>query len=84
VCKPEALCDAGRDPHRPVDSRRDETVDVLRSGESSDPAFILGGQDRAPIRVTEAWSGGIPIDRDDVQTAPARSGQRAQLSGPRP
>ena len=77
--KPEAVRHTRRDCDGPVDSRGDEAVDAFGGCEPLDRRFVLGGDDRAPIRVPEAGRGGIAIDGDHVQIVPPCGGEQPEL-----
>ena len=58
-----------RDRHRPVDPGRDDPVEQLGAREPVEAFLVLGGHDRAPVRVLEARGGGIAVAGDHEQAA---------------
>ena len=67
--KPRVGRDPSGDGDRPVDSGRDDPVDLLGASELADRRFVLDGDDRAAVRVLEAEGGRVPVASDDVEAA---------------
>jgi hypothetical protein len=75
-----ALCDPGRDRHRPVDPGRDHAVDSLRGGETVDLRLVLDRDDRAAVGEAKAGRGRVAVDGDDEQAALAGGFEETELS----
>ena len=54
-------------------------MDPLRTREAADAALVLGRENGPAVGVTEAGSGRIAVDRNDVEAALLRGCQRAEL-----
>jgi hypothetical protein len=77
--KAEPLGKPCRDRHRPVDPGRDDTVDGLRSSKAVEALFVLGRDDRPPVRVLEPGGERIAITGDHEKAALARGPQEPEL-----
>ena len=80
----DVLGDPGGDRDRPVASRRDDAVDLLRPSEPVEALLVLGRHDRPPVRVLEARSGRIAVAGDHEHAALSRCPQEPELRRPRP
>jgi hypothetical protein len=73
------LGDPRRDPDRPVRSRRDDAVDVLRTREPVDVLLVLGRDERALVGPAEPGRAGVAIDGDHVEVTLARRAEEPDL-----
>jgi hypothetical protein len=74
--------DPGRDRHGPVDSGRDDPVDLLCAGELAYRGLVLDGYHRPPVDVLEADRRRVAVTRDDVEAALARRAVQPELRRP--
>ena len=79
VRKAEARRHARGDGDGPVDSRRDDAVDAFRLGELPDRRLVLGGDDRALVRVLEAGRLRVAVAGHDEEPALARRAKKPEL-----
>ena len=70
--KTEARRHARGDGDGPVDSRRYDAVNAFRLGELPDRGLVLGGHDRALVRVLEAGRLRVAVAGHDEEPALAR------------
>ena len=75
----EPLGDPRCDRDRVVGAGRDHPGDLLGACQPVDRRLVLDRDDRAPVGVAEARRGGIAIDGDDAQVAPAGRREDAEL-----
>ena len=78
----EALRDARRDRDRPVDPGGEDSVDVLRAGESIEALLVLGRDEGPPVGELEAGRRRVAVARDHEEAALARGPKKTELRGP--
>ena len=76
------LGNAGRDPNRPVDARRDDPVHALGGGEPVDRLLVLGRDERPLVGEWKARRRRIAVGGDHVEAARAGGGEQPELRRP--
>ena len=79
VRQPEPVGDASRDRHGRVDPGRDQPLDLLLARNQLDPVFVLGGDDRVPVRESQPDRLLVTVAGDDRDSTCLRRGEQPEL-----